>query len=109
MYPKKSNERRATMVGSSCLSEPAAALRGIRESRFSRLLPFFIALTECLEAEEDLPADFDRHVLAQAQRDGLDRADIGGDHFAGSSIAARHCLCEEPVLVNEGDAESIDL
>jgi len=49
------------------------------------------------------------HLLAQPQRDRLDRAQVRGDILADEPITARRALHEFPILIGEVDGEAVDL
>ena len=47
--------------------------------------------------------------VAEALRDGLDRAQVGGHVLTGRAVAARGALHEAATLVAQGDGQAVDL
>ena len=114
-YRKASSGRDAVIFGSSWRSAPAAALRGLANigSPASSRSWFIFANPD--RGIDHLAAHFeDARDLAvlrmlQSQRHALDRADILRDVFAVDAVAARRSDRQPPVVVNQLDAETVEL
>src|SRR5579885_1506901 len=85
-WQTRSSGRDAVTRGSSCLSEPAAALRGL--------------------AKTGSPASSRSRLRRRHAADG---ADVRGDILADGAVAARGARCEPAVLVDELDRDAVHL
>jgi len=98
------------IAGSSWRSEPAAPLRGFA-SGFSPEARARSLKTS--NARHDHLATHFEHarpvVAAQAQRNGLYRAQVGGDILAYGTVAACGALHEHAVFVAQADGQPVEL
>src|SRR4029079_17077295 len=79
--------------------------------RLLALEPLAVRRLERCRRQVDLPADVQasRDLLAQGERDGLDRPQVRRDVLAARPVAARGALGERAVDVREVDREAVDL
>jgi len=81
----------------------------ICETGFAGLFAFIIDLAERRQAEKHFTADLDGLRFLQVKRNRTDCAHISGNNFAGSSIAPCDGLRQNSLLVDQCDAQAIDL
>ena len=78
----------------------------------SLTLELLVERREGASRHEDLAAHLERRpgrVLLEAEGDGADRAQVGGDVLAGRAVAARRPAYEATLLVAQADGEPVDL
>jgi hypothetical protein len=73
------------------------------------LFAFVIEQAKCIETQKDFPPHLDRNRLVQSKRNGADRPDIPGYDLAGSAVTARDRFFEQTILIDESDAQAVDL
>ena len=100
------------MAGSSTRMEPAAALRGIGETRLSLLVALQVQPLERAAAHDHLAADFEGRLAgvdAQGQR--ANGAGVLGDVLALGSVAPRDRLVQDavPIVHRHGKAVQLQL
>ena len=97
--------------GSSCRTAPAAALRGFAKSASPRSARSLFVASNAAVGQVDLTAHVDatRHLLAERERDRLDRPEVRGHVLAHGPVAARRALHEPTVLIGEVDGQPVDL
>ena len=113
---RNSSFRAATILGSSCLSVPAAVFAGVSVEFFAGVFLGLVDFGELGAGDENLAADFEDGVLSaecrvlslEAQGDVADGFGVVGDVVAGGAAAAGSGGDEESVFVAEGEGDAVD-